>query len=521
MAEETQGRRRNKRGGGRDGNTRRTGAGVITQSDWAQPRNSDRPTEPLSEDAVNVLHDGAMRILEEIGIEFLNEEARDILRNAGCTVAPGGENVRMDRDFVMEHVGKAPSEFDITPRNPERKVRIGGDAMAFVNVSSPPNCSDLDRGRRPGTRDSYQDFLKLSQYFNCIHLMGGYPVEPVDVHASVRHLDCLYDKLTLADKPVHAYCLGSERVEDVMEMVRIAGGLTHEEFDAQPRMFTNINSSSPLKHDFPMLDGAMRLARRGQPVFVTPFTLSGAMAPVTLAGAVMQQTAEALAAITLLQIINPGTPVVYGSFTSNVDMKSGAPAFGTPEYLRATQMSGQMARHYGLPLRASNACAANSPDAQAAWESAFSLWACVSARTNVVYHAAGWLEGGLCASYEKFVMDCDTLQQMQHYMRPVPVTPDDFAFDAIKEVGPRGHFFGTDHTQARYETAFYSPFVSDWSNFESWEERGSLSAPQRANTIWKTILENFEPPPMDEAIREELEEFVERRRAEGGAATDF
>ena len=216
----------------------------------------------------------------------------------------------------------------------------------------------------------------------------------------MRHLDCLYDKLTLTDKVVHAYSLGKERVEDVMEMVRIAGGMTHDEFDASPRMFTNINSSSPLKHALPMLDGAMRLARRGQVVSVTPFTLSGAMAPVTLPGAVMQQTAEGRAAIALLQVVNAGAPVIYGSYTSYVDMKTGSPAFGTPEYMRATQMSGQMARFYNLPLRSSNACAANYPDSQSAWESAFSLWACVSSRTNVVYHSAGWLEGGLCASFE-------------------------------------------------------------------------------------------------------------------------
>ena len=393
--------------------------------------------------------------------------------------------------------------------------------MLFGNVSSPPNCSDLDRGRRVGDRDSFRDLVKLTQYFNCIHLAGGYPVEPVDIHASVRHLDCVLDKLLLTDKVVHAYSLGKERVEDVMEMVRIAGGLSQSEFDAAPRMFTNINSSSPLKHDFPMLDGAMRLARRGQPVFVTPFTLSGAMAPVTLPGAVMQQTAEGLAAIALLQTVNPGTPVVYGSFTSNVDMKSGAPAFGTPEYMRATQMSGQMARFYGLPLRATNACATNCPDSQSAWESAFSLWACVSSRTNIVYHAAGWLEGGLCASYEKFVMDCETLQQIVHYMQPVAVTEEALALDAVREVGSTGHFFGTSHTLERYETAFYAPFLSDWSNFENWEERGSLTAPQRANKIWKQILAEFEPPPMDPAIREELKAFVTRRKQEGGAPTDF
>jgi len=304
-------------------------------------------------------------------------------------------------------------------------------------------------------------------------------------------------------------------------MVRIAGGLSHEEFEAKPRMYTNINSSSPLKHDWPMLDGAMRLARRGQPVFVTPFTLSGAMAPVTIAGAVTQQTAEALCAIALLQCINPGCPVVYGSFTSNVDMKSGAPAFGTPEYIRATQISGQMARYYGLPLRASNACASNAPDAQAAWESAFSLWACVTGKANVVYHAAGWLEGGLIASYEKFVIDCETLQQVIHYLRPVPTTEADIAFDAINEVGPRGHFFGAEHTQERYETAFYSPFLSDWRNYESWSLAGGVETPQRANAIWKGILAEYEPPPLDPAIQEELRAFVDRRVREGGAPTDF
>jgi trimethylamine--corrinoid protein Co-methyltransferase len=219
--------------------------------------------------------------------------------------------------------------------------------------------------------------------------------------------------------------------------------------------------------------------------------------------------------------VRPGTPVVYGSFTSNVDMKSGAPAFGTPEYMRATQISGQMARYYGLPLRASNACAANAPDAQAAWESAFSLWACVTGKANVVYHAAGWLEGGLTASYEKFVMDCETLQQVIHYLAPLPASDDDIAVDAIRDVGPRGHFFGAAHTQSRYETAFYGPFLSDWRNYENWSAAGSVQTPERANKIWKQILAEFEPPPIDPAIAEELGEFVERRKREGGAPTDF
>jgi trimethylamine--corrinoid protein Co-methyltransferase len=510
--------KRGRRSGGRAGNLRGKGP-AITQLPWSLPVNRDTPTEPLNEEGVEAVHNGAMRVLEEIGIEFLNPESVEILAKAGCIV--DGENVRMGRDFVMEHLKTVPAKFTLTPRNVERRIEVGGNRMLFGNVSSPPNCSDLDRGRRIGTRESYRDLIKLTQYFNCIHFAGGYPVEPMDLHPSIRHLDCLYDKLTLTDKVVHAYSLGKERVEDVMEMTRIAGGLSHEEFDASPRMYTNINSTSPLKHDYPMLDGSMRLARRGQLVVVTPFTLAGAMAPVTMIGAVTQSMAEGLAAIVLLQLINPGCPVAIGTFTSNVDMKSGAPAFGTPEYMRATQMSGQMARFYGLPLRASNACAANCPDSQSAWESIFSLWAAVSSGVNFVYHAAGWLEGGLCASYEKFVMDCETLQQVITYMNPVTATEDDIAFDAIKEVGPGGHFFGCAHTQERYETAFYSPFLSDWSNFEAWEEAGAVRTPERANKIWKKILAEFEPPPIDPGIDEELQAFVAKRKEEGGAPTDF
>ena len=316
--------------------------------------------------------------------------------------------------------------------------------MCFVNVSSPPNAMDLDSGRRVGNMEDFKNFMRLTQYFNCIHVAGGYPVEPVDIHASVRHLDCLFEKLTLTDKVVHAYSLGAERVEDVIEMARIASGLPQAEFESQPRLFTNINSSSPLKHDFPMLDGAMRFARRGQPVIVTPFTLAGAMAPVTMAGAVVLSIAEALAAIALLQVIRPGVPCMIGTFTSNVDMKSGAPAFGTPEYLRATQMTGQMARFYGLPLRASNACASNAPDGQAMWESLNSLWSAVQSGVNLVYHAAGWLDGRLIASYEKFVMDCEVLQQFQRYFEPTltDTSPDALAVDAIAAVGPHSHFFG-------------------------------------------------------------------------------
>jgi trimethylamine--corrinoid protein Co-methyltransferase len=308
-----------------------------------------------------------------------------------------------------------------------------------------------------------------------------------------------------------------------MEMVRISGGWTDEEFESKPRMYTNINSTSPLKHDVPMIDGCLRCVRRGQAVVVTPFTLAGAMAPVTMSGAVSLSIAEALSAIALFQYVRPGAPCVIGTFTSNVDMKSGAPAFGTPEYMRATQMTGQMARFYGLPMRSSGVCAANVPDGQAMWETSNSLWAAVQSGTNMVYHAAGWLEGGLIASPEKFVMDCEVIQMIQRYMEPqiTATTPADIAFDAIKEVGSAGHFFGIQHTQDRYEKAFYEPFVSDWRNFEAWEIAGGEWTAQRAHRIFKDIIANFQEPPMDAAIRSELEDFVARRKSEGGAPTDF
>jgi len=360
------------RGGGRAGNKRGQGA-AIKQIPWSIPQNHDKPTEPLPLEGVEAIHNAAMRVLEEIGIEFLNLEAAEILQAHGAELSNITEEsalVKMDRAMVMEKLKTVP----------------------------PPNYSNLDEGRKIGNRKAYQDFIKLTQYFNCLHFAGGYPVEPMDIHPSVRHLDCLYDKLTLTDKVVHAYSLGKERVEDVMEMTRIAGGLTHEEFDATPRMYTNINSTSPLKHDYPMLDGLMRLARRGQPTVVTPFTLAGAMSPITLAGTVAQSIAEALIAVVLSQCVNPGCPAAIGTFSSNVDMKTGAPAFGTPDYMRTTQMTGQMARYYNIPLRASNTCVSNAPDNQATWESSHSLFAAMTSGVNMVYHAAGWLEGSWIAS---------------------------------------------------------------------------------------------------------------------------
>jgi trimethylamine---corrinoid protein Co-methyltransferase len=337
----------------------------------------------------------------------------------------------------------------------------------------------------------------------------------------VRHLDALYDMLTLSDKPIHAYSLGRERNLDAIEMIRIARGIDDATLEREPSVFTIINSSSPLRLDGPMLEGVIQMAKRNQVVVLTPFTLAGAMAPVTLAGAVAQQNAEALAGLTLCQIVRPGAPFVYGGFTSNVDMKSGAPAFGTPEYMKSTIVGGQLARRYNVPFRTSNTCAANTVDAQAAYESVFSLWGLTMGGGNLIMHGAGWLEGGLVASFEKFVLDCDLIQMVSEFMQPLETTEDALGVEAIREVGPGGHFFGAQHTLARYTNAFYAPIISDWRNNQQWLAAGKPEAWQKANAVWKQALADYQEPFIDPAIREELNAFVDRRKAEGGAPTDF
>ncbi|MGB6003632.1 MAG: trimethylamine methyltransferase family protein, partial [Ornithinimicrobium sp.] len=354
-----------------------------------------------------------------------------------------------------------------------------------------------------------------------IHLTGGYPVEPTDIHASVRHLHATHSLLTLTDKVPHTYSLGAMRNIDCLEMVRIARGVDHETLDAEPSVHTIINASSPLRYDEPMLEGILQFSARNQMVVVTPFTLAGAMAPVTVAGALVQQNAEALAGIAFTQLVRPGSPVVYGGFTSNVDMKSGAPAFGTPEFMKAALVGGQLARRVGVPYRSSNVCAANAVDAQAGYESTFSLMGAVLGGANLVMHGAGWMEGGLRASYEKMIIDADLLSMVSSFLEPLALDEASLALDAIEEVGPGGHFFGTQHTQDRFRDAFFAPMVSDWRNFEAWEEAGSPTAENHATRLVSELLAFYQEPAMDDAIRAELDAFVERRVAEGGVATDF
>ncbi len=462
-----------------------------------------------------------MQILSEIGMDFLNEEARRMLAEAGARVDPDSTRVRFDADFIEEKIATAPSEFTIHARNPDRNLVMGGDAVTFTAVSSPPNVSDEAGGRRVGNRKDYQNLLRLGQTLNTVHMWGGYPVEPVDIHASVRHLDALFDMLTLSDRVIHAYSLGAQRNRDALEMVKIARQIDDATLDREPSVTSIINASSPLRYDNPMLQGIIEFSSRNQVIVITPFTLAGAMAPVTVAGAMAQHNAEALAGIAFTQVVRPGAPVIYGGFTSNVDMQSGAPAFGTPEFMQTAMINGQLTRRYGIPYRSSGVNAANALDAQAAYESVFSLWAAVMGGAHMVLHAVGWMEGGLRASFEKMILDSDLVAMVQRFMDPIDFSEGGLALEAIRDVGPGGHFFGTAHTLERYREAFYKPLLSDWRNFESWEEAGKPEAKEKMVELVDVFMSSYEEPPMDPATRAELEEFVERRRAEGGVETDY
>jgi trimethylamine---corrinoid protein Co-methyltransferase len=511
--------RRGRRGGAR-ANPGAGGGAVIPQLSRRQIKRKFPPTNILSADEIESIHQSSLQVLEEIGMDFLWSDALDLLRKSGG-VKIEGERVRFEAAFIEEYLKFAPEEFTIHARNPENTTRIGGDNMVFGTVGSPPSCYDIDGGRRTGNQADYRKFLKLGQHFNAIGFSAGYPVEPVDIHAGIRHLDALRDMATLMDKPMTAYCLGSHRVRDALEIARVARGISKEQFENEPTLTTVINTNSPLKLDAYMLNGIMEMSAAGQVVCITPFTLAGAMAPVTMAGALVEQNAEAMAGLAFSQLVRKGAPVIYGGFTSNVDMKSGAPAFGTPEYMKAVMVGGQLARRYKIPYRTSNTCAANTMDAQAAYESVFSLWALTMGGGNFIMHGAGWLEGGLVAGFEKFIMDVDLIQMIMEFLQPLETTKDALGVEAIREVGPGGHFFGAQHTLARYSNAFYQPIISDWRNNQQWAAAGKPEAMQRANHVYKQALEEYQQPYMDPAIKDELDAFVDRRKAEGGVKTDF
>jgi trimethylamine--corrinoid protein Co-methyltransferase len=497
--------------------TRNHRPGGVVQLPRQEVRLLYRPIEILAADQVEAIHQASLEILRDIGVNFLLPEAREILRQGGAMLEDGGSRVRFDPALVEALVAKAPDRFVLHARNPGHDCVIGGDHLCFLTVGGAPNISDLARGRRPGNFADYCDVLRVAQSLNVIHAVAGYPLEPIDLDPKERHLVAGEALATLTGKPLFGIPLGRRRILDMIEMARLVHGLSEAELLLRPVIFTNINANSPLQYDRPMLWAMIEMARANQPTIVTPFTLAGAMAPVTIIGALAQQNAEALAGIALIQLVRPGAPVVYGGFTSNVDMHSGAPAFGTPEATQAAIIGGQLVRRYRLPYRLSNVNTANAPDAQAAYESAMSLWGAIMGGGNMIIHAAGWMEGGLCASFEKMVIDAEMLQLMVRFLVPPAVDRDTLALDAMHEVGPAGHYFGARHTLARYETAFYTPMLSDWRSYQSWRDAGSPDTAVRAAGLVKRLLADYQPPPLDEARRDALAAFVARRRAEGGA----
>ena len=478
--------------------------------------NPFEPARIFSDDQVESIHLAALGILQREGMRVLSPRGRAVFAAAGATVDEASQIVRLDPALVGQALGSVPAEADLIARNPLRSCRVGGRHVVFAPVAGPPSVSDQEHGKHSGTIEDYRDWVRASQSFDVIHVLGQM-VEPQDVPIAERHLDTTFAQLTLGDKVPYFYCRGDGQLADCFQMLRIAHGIDEHTFRSQPYCYTICNTNSPLQLDLPMTDGILEFARNGQLVIITPFTLAGAMAPITIAGALTLAHAEALFGITLAQLVRPGTPVMYGSFTSNVDMKSGSPAFGTPEYTKAAFGAGQLARHIGVPWRCSSATAANAPDAQAAYESQMSLWGALLGGCHFVLHAAGWLEGGLTASTEKFILDVEMLQMFAELFQPVSASAEEIGIDAVAEVGPGGHFFAAAHTMLRYRDAFYAPLVSDWRNFGAWSDGGAKTATERAGILWRETLARFQPPAIDAGILEALTAFVARRRQAGGA----
>jgi trimethylamine--corrinoid protein Co-methyltransferase len=470
------------------------------------------PLELISPEQVAQLHEASMRILEDIGLDFLDAEALDLWEKAGAKVDHARQHVWLDRGLILDLVAKAPASFTWRARNPAHNVQIGGDDITFVPHGGIVFATNLDTGRRPGRLEDYYNLLKLAQLCNVLHFSGEQLIVPHDVDVSFRHLQRLLANFTLADKAVLEAAHGRIIPADALEMARLVFG---PDLDSDPVIGGVINVNSPLRYDDRMLGGLITYARAGQVTIITPFILAGAMSPITIASALAQQNAEALAGIALTQLVRPGAPVIYGGFTTNIDMKSGSPAFGTPEGAWAMAIGAQLARHYNLPYRGSGSLNTSKvPDAQAAYETMWTIWPAVLAHTNFVMHAVGWLEGGLTVSYEKFIIDAESLAMFYHFLGGFQINEETLALDMIAEVGPGGHHFGTPHTQARFSTEHYQPFLSDRLNYDTWSEAGGLDAARRANLIWKELLKQYVPPPLDPGLKEALEDYVRRRETE-------
>ena len=467
--------------------------------------------EILSEDAMEVLDRGWRRIVTELGVEFMLPEAVELFRAAGQTVE-GDHLVKLDPDFILEQVAKAPREFDLAARNPEQTCHIGGDHMVFAPVYGPPFVREGDV-RRDATMADYENFVKLAQVFPELDSPGGTVVEPNDRPLDSRHLDMVYALQTLSDKPYMGSVISGPNALDTIAMGEIAfGGLPDS-----PVSISLINCNSPLRWDDRMLSAMVEYNRANQAVVMTPFLLMGAMSPVSIPATLVQQIAEALSGIALCQLVQPGCPVVFGSFLSNTDMQSGSPSFGTPESAIGLLCTGQIARRFGLPFRSGGGLTASqTADAQGAYEALMTLLPTFLAGTNFIMHAAGWLEGGLVSCYEKFIIDIELLRMLRHEFTPLEIDEASLAFGAHEEVGQGGHFLGAAHTLERFRECFYRPLLSSTENFERWSRNGGKDAVERAGEIWRRTLDEYEQPPIDEGVRTQLQEFVTRRRTELG-----
>ncbi|MCW2772096.1 MAG: trimethylamine methyltransferase [Nocardioides sp.] len=476
-------------------------------------RNTMPRYEILSEEAMATLDRGWRRLMTEVGVEFMDDRALDLFRQAGQRVED--KTAFLDPDWVLEQVAKAPREFDLQARNPANSIHVGGDSMAFSAVYGPPFVRDGEV-RRDGTMDDFRNFTRLAQSFAVLDSAGGVITEPNDTPLDSRHLDMTYALQTLTDKIYMGNVVSGANAADTIAMTEILFG-SRESIEETPAIISLINCNSPLRWDDRMLEAQFEYSSANQPVILTPFILMGAMSPVTIPAALVQQIVEALSGIALSQLIRPGAPVVFGSFLSNIDMQSGSPTFGTPESGIGLLCTGQIARHFGLPFRTGGGLTSSQvPDAQAGYEALMTMMPTFLAGANFVMHSAGWLEGGLVAGFEKFVIDAQLVEMLQHEFTPLEIDEDSMAFGAHEEVGHGGHFLGAMHTMERFRTCFYRPFLNSSDNYERWMRNGAKDTAARATDIYKKKLEDFEQPPLDEAIREELEAFVVRRRAELG-----
>ncbi len=466
----------------------------------------------LSEEGLELIENNADTILQEIGIEFRgDQEALQLWKEAGADL--DGERVRFPKNLCRSIIQKsAPKEYTQHARNPERNVVIGGNNMVLVPAYGPPFIRNLDDGRRYGTINDFQNFVKLTYMSPSLHHSGGTLCEPVDLPVNKRHFDMVYSHIKYSDKPFMGSVTAPERAQDTVDMAKVVFG---EDFVDQNCVITSlINANSPMVFDATMLGAAKVYARNNQATIISPFILAGAMSPVTVAGTSAQILAEILAGVAFTQLVRPGAPVVFGTFASSISMKTGAPTFGSPEPSLVTYITAALARRLGVPYRSGGGlCSAKISDAQAAYESANTLQTAMNAGVNFMLHTAGWLEGGLAMGYEKFIMDVDQAGMIQRFLGGVDLSENGQALDAIREVGPGKHFLGCAHTQANFESAFYMSNLADNNSYEQWQEEGSQDTTQRANKIWKKMLADYQMPALDPAKDEALKEFIEKRKA--------